>query len=263
MERVLNLVVKPTHTNANLVQDGSCIWQYEGISAEATVSVSGRVYAINVTNGGSGYTSVPTVSITGGGGTTQASATATVTNGVVNAISVTAEGTGYTSAPTVTITGGGGIDATATAVVRGGLTAEGITITNPRSNYDTRPFVTLISGSGAVAYPSIVNGRIVSIILTFGGSNYYGPPDVVITGDGVGAVAFATIDGSTQTVTSITVTNGGIGYTAGKTFVNIVYPGSGATFQVELPILTENTAATPEELGVTTNELVAPKTSRP
>ena len=252
---------EPTHTNANLVQDGSCIWQYEGISAEATVSVSGRVYAINVTNGGSGYTSVPTVSITGGGGTTQASATATVTNGVVNAISVTAEGTGYTSAPTVTISGGGGIDATATAVVRGGLTAEGITITNPGSNYDTRPFVTLISGSGAVAYPSIVNGRIVSIILTFGGSNYYGPPDVVITGDGVGAVAFATIDGSTQTVTSVTVTNGGIGYTAGKTFVNIVYPGSGATFQVELPILTENTAATPEELGVTTNELVAPKTA--
>ena len=250
---------EPTHTDSSLVQDGACIWQYEGLSAEATVSVSGRVYAINVTDGGSGYTSTPNVSISGGGGTVQASATATVTNGAVNAISVTAEGTGYTSTPTITISGGGGTDATGVAVVRGGLTAAGITVTNPGSNYEERPMVTLISGSGAVAYPSIVNGKIVSIILTYGGSNYYGPPDVVITGDGVGAVAFASIDGSSKQVTNISVTNGGIGYTAGQTFVDVVYPGSGAKFQVELPELTANTAATPEELGVTTNELVAPK----
>ena len=60
--------------------------------------VSGFVIA----NGGSGYTSVPTVTISGGGGS-GATASATVTNGVVTAITITNAGTGYTSAPTVTI----------------------------------------------------------------------------------------------------------------------------------------------------------------
>ena len=255
---------EPTHVDSSLVQDGSCIWQYEGLTAEATVGVSGSVYAINVTNGGSGYTTTPTVAIidqaTGANmATVEASAIATVTNGKVNAITVSASGTGYTDVPIVTISGGGGVGATAEAVVRGGIGS--VAVSNPGSNYDERPNVSLISGSGAVAYPSIVGGRIVSIILTYGGGNYYGPPDVVITGDGVGAVAFATIDSVSKQVTSVSVTNGGIGYTAGKTFVDIVYPGSGAKFQVELPSLSINEAATPEELGVTTNELEPPKTA--
>ena len=185
----------------------------------------------------------------GGNPTVEASATATITAGEITAISVSASGEGYESVPTVVISGGGGEGASATAVVRGGLTEEGITITNNGTNYNERPNITLVSGSGAVAYPSIVNGRIVSIILTFGGSNYYGAPDVVISGDGVGAVAFATINSGTQQVTSITVTNGGIGYTSGTTTVDIVYPGSGATFQVELPILTKNLAASADEVG--------------
>ena len=139
------------------------------------------------------------------------------------------------------------------------MTEDGITITNAGTRYDERPNITLISGSGAVAYPSIVNGRIVSIILTYGGTNYYGPPDVVITGDGVGAVAFAQIDNSSQQVTSINVTNGGAGYTSGKTFVDIVYPGAGARFQVELPQLTINKAATADELGVDPLAILPPK----
>ena len=62
----------------------------------------GTVSGFVITNGGSGYTSVPTVTISGGGGS-GATASATVTNGVVTAINITAAGTGYTSAPTVTI----------------------------------------------------------------------------------------------------------------------------------------------------------------
>ena len=240
---------EPTHTGTTPAQDGGCLWEFEGISATATVSVSGSLFAVNVDNGGSGYTTAPTVGIVGGDPTVEASATATITAGVVTAISVSASGEGYQSVPTVVLSGGGGEGASATAVVRGGLTEEGITITNPGTNYNERPNITLVSGSGAVAYPSIVNGKIVSIILTFGGSNYYGAPDVVINGDGVGAVAFATVNQSTQQVTNITVTNGGIGYTSGITTVDIVYPGSGATFQVELPILTKNLAASADEVG--------------
>ena len=257
--KTAELGTEPTHTDSNPVQDGSCLWEYEGISAEATVSVSGSLFAVNVDDGGSGYTSAPTVGIVGGDPDVEASATATITNGSVTAISVSAEGSGYESVPTVVLSGGGGSGASATAVVRGGLTAEGITITNSGSNYNERPSITLVSGSGAVGYPSIVNGKIVSIILTFGGSNYYGAPDVIINGDGVGAVAFASVDSGTQQVTSITVTNGGIGYTSGTTTVDIVYPGSGATFQVELPILTKNLAASADEVGDPL--FVSPKTA--
>ena len=62
----------------------------------------------------SGYTSAPTVTITGGGGF-GATATATVSGGVVTAITVTNPGRNYSSTPTVAITGGGGTGATGTA----------------------------------------------------------------------------------------------------------------------------------------------------
>lgn len=73
----------------------------DGGTATATIS-GGAVSSIHITNGGSGYTSVPLVSIQGGGGTC-ATAQATLTGGVITGISVTAGGSGYTSAPTVTI----------------------------------------------------------------------------------------------------------------------------------------------------------------
>ncbi|PYD47139.1 structural cement protein Gp24 [Novacetimonas pomaceti] len=74
-------------------------------AATATASASvaaGGVSAITVTSGGSGYGAVPTVTLSGGGGT-GAQATATIGNGVVTGITVTAPGTGYTTAPTITL----------------------------------------------------------------------------------------------------------------------------------------------------------------
>jgi hypothetical protein len=62
---------------------------------------SGVLESVVVTDGGSGYTGTPTVTITGTGGT-GATATATVTNGEVTGVTVTAGGSGYT-AVTVTI----------------------------------------------------------------------------------------------------------------------------------------------------------------
>jgi hypothetical protein len=72
--------------------------QIVGASATSLVSVAGTVSSISITNGGSGYTSVPNVSIQVGFGTTQpATAVASVTAGIVTTISVTGPGTGYTS----------------------------------------------------------------------------------------------------------------------------------------------------------------------
>src|ERR1700674_2311007 len=85
-------------------------------AATHNLKLRDSVNSIAVTNGGAGYTSAPTVSITGGGGS-GASATAILdtTAGAVYTLNLSSGGTGYTSAPTITITGGGGSGASATA----------------------------------------------------------------------------------------------------------------------------------------------------
>ena len=58
----------PTHT-AGIITVGTIDWEYEGTSATAAVVITGSVTSINVTSGGSGYTTQPIVSIVGGGAT--------------------------------------------------------------------------------------------------------------------------------------------------------------------------------------------------
>ena len=78
---------------------------------------NGALAGITVTAGGSGYTSAPTVSITGGGGS-GATATAVRASGAVTGVTLTNPGSGYTSAPTIAFSGGGGgSGATATATL--------------------------------------------------------------------------------------------------------------------------------------------------
>jgi len=84
--------------------NGSGILEYD-VSVVASIAISGSM---------SGYTSAPTVTITGGGGF-GATATAAVSGGVVTGITVTNPGRDYSSTPTVSITGGGGSGAVGTA----------------------------------------------------------------------------------------------------------------------------------------------------
>ena len=60
----------------------------------------------------------------------------------------TLNGSGYTSAPTVTITGGGGSGATGTAEINSNGLVVGGTVTNGGSGYTSRPTVTLAGGGG-------------------------------------------------------------------------------------------------------------------
>lgn len=85
-------------------------------TAAPTVAAKGSLDEIAVTSGGSGYTSAPTVTLTGGGGS-GATAVAVLDDDQVVAINITNPGTGYTSAPTVGFTGGSGSGAAATATV--------------------------------------------------------------------------------------------------------------------------------------------------
>jgi hypothetical protein len=71
---------------------------------------------VSLTAGGNAYSSAPTVSFTGGGGS-GATATAFITNGAVIGFRMVSLGSGYTSAPTVTLSGGGGSGASAIAYI--------------------------------------------------------------------------------------------------------------------------------------------------
>jgi FtsP/CotA-like multicopper oxidase with cupredoxin domain len=82
----------------------------------AGMGPTGEVTGITITNGGSGYTSAPLVTISGDG--TGATAEATILNGAVNVIHITNPGTGYTTA-SVSMTGTATASATVVGTVAG------------------------------------------------------------------------------------------------------------------------------------------------
>lgn len=104
-ENLSQLSIKVTPLNY-----GANDWPFEWITpavilsqATATATRTGNVVSsVDVVSGGSGYTSVPAVTFSGGAGT-GAAATAVVTDGVVTAVNVTNGGSGYTTDPSVTI----------------------------------------------------------------------------------------------------------------------------------------------------------------
>lgn len=152
---------------------------YVAQSTPASVIVSltsTSVAGITVISQGVGYTSAPTVAITGGGGT-GATATATVAGGQLTGFTITAAGSGFTSTPTVTLTGGG---ATTQATVQAVLTATSINTTHGTltggTGYINTPTVTFSSlngaGTGATATTTLTSGVVSAVTISSGGSGY-------------------------------------------------------------------------------------------
>ena len=163
------------------------------------------VSSITVNSGGTGFTSVPAVTITGGGGS-GATATANLTTGV-GSITVTSGGAGYTSAPTVTLSlpPGGGTRATATATVTGGAVS-GFTIINPGSGYLIPPTVTITGGGGsgalATAHVTAAAADLVVALAQFGRCG-----ELVITKGTAGGANGNRL--ATRSIDTVTVTIGG------------------------------------------------------
>ena len=103
------------------------------------------VASITVDDGGSGYTSAPTVTIaaspTAGG--TAAAVSDLAGGSTVDSITVTYPGIGYTSVPSVTISGGGGSGAVATAVLSTAWTYQ--------SSFDFIPSTTTYASNNSVS----------------------------------------------------------------------------------------------------------------
>ena len=155
---------------------------------------------IAITNGGSGYTSAPTVTFSAPFITATALASLTSSD-TVGAITVTNGGAGYTgSAPLVTFSGGGGSGAAATAVVNSSGVVTGLTITAAGSGYTAAPTLTIAAPRGAgttatgTATFNSTTKVVTGITVTLTGSGYIAPPTITfIGGGGTGAAATATL----------------------------------------------------------------------
>ena len=76
---------------------------YIGANATAVASITRVVNSVIITSPGTGYTKVPVVSITGGGGT--GALGSVIIDGSIDGITVTAPGKNYTTTPTIAFTG--------------------------------------------------------------------------------------------------------------------------------------------------------------
>ncbi len=154
----------------------------------AVSATDNGIMKITLTNGGSGYTSAPTVVFSGGSGT-GAAATAVISGGAVSYIYVRQSGSGYTGTPTISFTGGAGTGATATVdadrTSKGtGYTATGLTVTFSAPD---------IAGAAATGGAQQTGGLITNIYITTNGAGYTTQPTVTInhpTGTGAKQCAY-------------------------------------------------------------------------
>lgn len=204
---------------------------------------------LNLSSGGTGYTSAPTVVFTGGGGA-GASATATIntSTGQVTGLTIVSSGAGYTSAPVISFAGGGANPTTAAsgvAVLVAPINTTTLTIgagiSNGGAGYAAAPAVSFSTQTGATAptaTASITNGVVTSITITAAGSGYTSAPSVTIDAPGTGAgsaAAAASVALAPSALTSVNVTSGGAGYTIAPTVTfSAVGTGSGATATANL-----------------------------
>jgi len=178
------------------------------------------VTGYNIISGGTGYTSAPTLTISGGGGN-GATATSIIQSGPsvttysVTGYNIISGGTGYTSAPTLTISGGSGSGATATATILSGTletySITGYRLTSGGVGYTSTPTITISggAGTGASAITTILSGLPVTTYSVTGytlisiGTGYVSTPTITISGGaGTGATAIAILSSTTIPITN-------------------------------------------------------------
>lgn len=182
-----------------------------------TASAQDFVKTIQIVNAGDGYSGVPTVTLTGGTPSSQATATAIIEDGRVSRIRVVSPGSGYQSAPAVSISGGRGSGAAFSVTVAGGVRS--VNVQNSGSGYTvssaTAPSVVFSSAQGLTEANAIctvdANGRIdsITVIAAGTGATTSGVTASITGGGGTGAVI--SVDMS-YAVASVSVTTAGTGY---------------------------------------------------
>ena len=94
-------------------------------------------------------------------------------------------------------------------------------------NFNRKPKVDFNSGRDAVITPVVANGRIVDVSVSYGGTDYNSPPDLVVLGIGSDAKLTPELN-SFGNIVSVNIQSGGIGYGVSSTFVRVDPSGKGA-----------------------------------
>lgn len=254
---------KRLHPNLRAwVGDGGTAWTVaptislpNGGAAYAVLTPS-TIWTTTLTAGGSGYSTAPTITCSGGTlapGGRYPRYSCIVGGGAVTAISTLEPGTGILAAPTLTFSGPG-TGAAANCAITSGVRV--ITVTNGGSGYTGAPTVTLtggVTGTNLVAraIAILTGGVVTAVVLLDTGYGYTSAPAVAFSGGGgTGAAATATIgsnllraivvtDAGAQSVApAVTITGGdGTGATAGSTLAtgytrtanSLIIPAGGTT----------------------------------
>ena len=103
-----------------VTQSGIQLNPYMDMYSKASSISHSPIESITITNGGSGYSSPPTVTITAINGGTSATGTAVLTSNAVSSVTITNPGKDYLHGATISFSGGGGSNAAATAAVYNG-----------------------------------------------------------------------------------------------------------------------------------------------
>ena len=207
-----------------------------GVTATATASIDdGVVSQIILTDDGSSYTSIPTVTIDPsptGNSSDNATAVAITTSigdaKSISSIRLTFGGRGYSilNPPTVTISGGGGIGAAATSIVANGAVNE-FTITNAGENYFVEPVVTVVgvASTAAIARATFnsITGTVTGIQIVNSGFGYTEAPTVQISSGSTVSVGGTYVYGETVTG-SLSGTTAEVRYYNLRTDLNVINP---------------------------------------
>jgi hypothetical protein len=194
---------------------GNSVFAVGGSGSGAYFKVHYGLVSVAVNTGGSGFTSAPTVAVTGSDGT---GATVTPTMGVATA-AIGSPGTGGTTGTqTVTGTTGTGTKFTASVTVAGGAITAVLSVLTPGS-YTVLPTSSTaepVTGGALTGATLNLTYLVSTIAVTTPGSAFIGVPRIAITGGG-GTGATATVSGmqATAAFTSGFGSDEGSGYVVG------------------------------------------------
>ncbi|RYC69742.1 right-handed parallel beta-helix repeat-containing protein [Spirosoma sordidisoli] len=176
--------IRGSRARPNLIFSGG-----GGSGAQATATL--KVVSVKIDQGGSGYTSAPTVSVSAVDGS-GATAEAVVTNGVVTSVIVTSAGDGYLYEPSIIFSGGGGSGASATPI----LGIASVSVVSGGSNYTSAPTILAkdngvivdeyggLQTGGAVLTATISGGSVVSVNVVSPGNSFGRPnTNIVVRGN--------------------------------------------------------------------------------
>ena len=106
-------------------------------------------------------------------------------------------------------------------------------------NLENVPDIKILSGEFAQLTPVISEGKIVDVLVSYYGSDYYSVPDIIIESkSGSGASFRANINRTNGRLESVTILNGGYNYNPDDTVLKVVTTGKNAVFFPKIRELT-------------------------